>query len=411
LPTLLSINNYYYPRGGAEVVFLEHNRAFQEHGWNVVPFSMSHQKNLESKWDKYFVEEIEYGENYSFGELIRKIPKTIYSFEARRKLDELLSVKRPSIAHAHNIYHHLSPAILGLLRKRGIPVVLTVHDLKIACAAYNMLAQDGVCERCKNGRVYNVILHRCIKNSLPLSGIVMLENVLHRILRSYVKNVNVFISPSLFYIRKLADWGFDVSSFVHVPNFVDVVDVVPGVTTGKSFLYFGRLSKEKGISTFIKAAVKASVPVWIVGDGAEERSIRTLSEELGGNIKFFGFLSGEKLHNVIRSSRAVVLPSEWYENAPVSVLEAYALGKPVVGARIGGIPELIRDGETGYTFESGSVDDLASTLETVRDLPDSKIDEMGKYGRNWVEKEFTLKLYVQRVQQIYRELGVQNKPV
>ena len=175
MPTLLSVNNYYYRRGGAEVVFLGQNRLFEDIGWRVIPFSMQHSSNFDTPWSEYFVNEIEFGAQYSTWQKLAWIPKVIYSFEARRKLARLVDMVQPDVCHAHNIYHHLSPAILSLVKSRGVPVVLTLHDLKLACPAYKMLTHDGICERCKGGRLYNVMWHRCIKESISLSAVVMLE--------------------------------------------------------------------------------------------------------------------------------------------------------------------------------------------------------------------------------------------
>ena len=151
MATLLSINNYYYYRGGAETVFLEHNRMFDAAGWSVVPFAMKHPQNLPTPWSRHFVEEIEFGQDYSFAQQLARAGKVIYSFEARTKLARVLDQAHPAVAHGHNIYHHISPAILGLLKQRKVPTVLTLHDLKVACPAYNMLAPDGICERCRGG--------------------------------------------------------------------------------------------------------------------------------------------------------------------------------------------------------------------------------------------------------------------
>jgi glycosyltransferase involved in cell wall biosynthesis len=405
MPTLLSINNYYYYRGGAETVFLEHNGMLEEHGWRVVPFSMQHPRNLDTPWSSHFVDEIEFGSDYSLGEKLLRVPKVIYSFEARRKLAALIDLTDPDVAHGHNIYHHISPSILGLLKQRGIPTVMTLHDLKIACPAYSMLTHDGICERCKGGRLYNVVANRCIKGSLAMSAIAMTEAVLHGMLGSYERCVSRFIVPSRFYLEKLVEWGKPRELFRHVPNFVDVARHRPDYSPGSSFLYVGRLSPEKGLATLVRAAAQSGSELALVGMGPQMEALRRLATTLDAKVTFHGYLRGDALQDAIRSARAVVLPSEWYENAPLSILEAYALGKPIIGARIGGIPELIREGETGLAFASGDVAALAAAMRALTRMPDAAVEELGRTARRWIETGFTAELYRERVLDIYRELG------
>jgi glycosyltransferase involved in cell wall biosynthesis len=405
-PTLLSINNYYYRRGGAETVFLEHNQMFESLGWGVAPFAMHHPKNLTTPWSRYFVDEIEFGESYSLVQKLIRARKVIYSSEACRKLGRLIDDLHPDVAHAHNIYHHISPSILGLLKRRGVPTVLTLHDLKVACPAYNMLAADGICERCKGGRLYNVLLHRCIKGSAMLSGVVMAEAVLHRLIGSYRDCVSRFVVPSRFYIAKLTEWGLPSQLFRYVPNFVDASRYAPSFAPGDGFLYLGRLSREKGLATLIRAAAAAGCKVSIAGTGPQAEELQALARETRADVEFLGYLTGDALHDAVRRARAVVLASESYENAPVSLLEAYALGKPVIGARIGGIPELIREGETGSSFASGDVASLATAMQTMMERTPSDVAAMGRSGRQWMEKDFTADRYRDGVLDIYRELGV-----
>lgn len=404
--TLLSVNNYHYYRGGAETVFLEHNRMFESHGWQVVPFSMHHPRNLPSAWSRHFVDEIEFGQSYSLPERLRQLPRIIYSLQARQRLSKLLDETTPDICHAHNIYHHISPSILGLLKQRSLPVVLTLHDLKIACPAYQMLASDGICERCLGGHLHNVVRHRCIKGSYALSTVVMLEAVLHRLLGSYQNCVDRFIVPSRFYATKLTEWGFPAEKFRHVPNFVDIRMYEPTFEPGDRLLYFGRLSREKGLQTLVRAAAATRSKLSIAGTGSELEPLQRLAAEMGADVDFLGYLTGESLHAAIRAARAVVLPSEWYENAPMSVLEAYALGKPVIGARIGGIPELIRADQTGFLFESGDMASLVSALERLSAATDAQLQEMGRAGRAWVTEDFSAEAYRNRILAVYGELGV-----
>jgi glycosyltransferase involved in cell wall biosynthesis len=401
---LLSVNNYYYARGGAEVLFLEQNRILEKAGWQVVPFAMRHEQNLSTPWDKYFPDEIEFGGNYGVTEKLVRAARVIYSMQARERLGELLGVFSPRVAHVHNIYHHLSPSILSLLRDRGIPVVMTVHDLKLACPAYTMMRENQPCESCRGGKVHNVLLNKCIKGSAALSGLIMLEAAVHRLSRIYESGVARFVVPSRFVLETLVHWGWRRDAFVQIPNFVDVERFQPGSEAGRRFVYCGRLDNLKGVGTLLRAAALAKQPVTIVGRGPEEARLRKLSEELGADAIFTGHLTKDALVGTIQSARAIVVPSETNENAPLSVLEAYAAARPVIGANIAGIPELVREDETGALFPTGDVQALAATLERFTQLPDSRLTEMGQAGRRWVERDFSPAVYRDRLLSLYSSL-------
>jgi len=403
-PKLLSINNYYYRRGGAEVLFLEQNRMLEEAGWQVVPFAMKHANNLPTPWAPYFPDEIEFGQDYSTAGKLVRASRVVYSLQARDKLKELLGVFSPRIAHVHNIYHHLSPSILPLLRQRGIPVLMTVHDLKLACPAYTMMRGNKPCESCRGGRVHNVLLNKCIKGSAALSAVVMVEAALHRLLRTYEAGVTRFIVPSRFVLETLVRWGWPRDRFVHIPNFVDLERFRPGTGIGRPFVYCGRLDALKGVETLVRAAALAKQPLTIVGRGPQETRLRELAGELHADVAFSGHLSGNALIDVLQSARAIVVPSEVNENAPLSLLEAYATARPVIGSNIAGVPELIREGETGALFPTGDVPALAATLERFAQLPDSRLADMGNAGRRWVEQDFNPAVYRDRLLALYASL-------
>jgi glycosyltransferase involved in cell wall biosynthesis len=406
MTNLLSVNNYHYRRGGAEVVFLEQNKIFEKLGWNVIPFSMKHAKNEATEWQNYFPSEIEYGANYKWHNNISNALKIIYSWEAKNNLQSLIDTIKPDIAHLHNIYHHLSPSILPTLKENGVPAVMTLHDLKLLCPSYLMLSPSGVCEKCKGGRIYNVVINKCMKQSLPLSSLIFSETFVHRISKIYKKNIDTFILPSQFYLNKFIEWGWEPDRLIHIPNFVDTDTLKPNYQPGQYFVFFGRLSKEKGVKTLIHAANEANVALKIIGRGPLEEELKILAASLGANVTFLGFHTGAALHQTISNARAVVLPSEWYENAPMSVMESYALGKPIIGANIGGIPELIKEGETGITFESANVESLSNSLIQFKHMKDNAVIEMGKTARQWIEDEYTIKRYSERLQNLYLRLGV-----
>jgi glycosyltransferase involved in cell wall biosynthesis len=403
---LLAINNYYYRRGGAEVLFLEHNRLFENIGWQVVPFAMRHTKNLATPWSDYFPDEIELGSDYGLAAKLVRAPRVIYSLQARQKMDALLASVRPQIAHVHNIYHHLSPSVLPLLMERGIPIVMTVHDLKLACPAYSMLRGGKPCERCRGGKLYNVAVNRCIKGSLALSSLIMLEAYVHRALKLYAANVDRFVVPSRFLLDKLVQWGWARERFIHIPNFVDIDRFKPGTETGRRFVYCGRLDEAKGVETLVRAAAVARQPLTLIGSGPLEARLRALGGELGADIRFPGYLTKDAVAAAIAEARAVVVPSECHENAPLALLEAYAAGRPVIGSRIAGIPELIREDETGALYQTASVEALAEALARFARLADARVATMGAAGRAWVERDFNAAIYLQRQFELYDSLGV-----
>lgn len=402
---LLAINNYFYRRGGAETVFFEHMEMFSQIGWDVVPFAMDHEKNLSSPWSRYFVSEIEYGKQTSGLRKVAQAASIIYSVEAQRNLERLIAQARPSIAHAHNVYHHLSPAIFSTLKAAGIPVVMTAHDLKLACPSYKMLRAGRVCEDCRGGRIYNVLRHRCVKDSVSLSGLVLVETMVHRALGLYRDKLDRIVVPSRFYLDKLVEWGWPRDKMVYIPNYVDAENFRQGWDEGDYIVFAGRLAPEKGLRTLIAAAARANQRLVLAGTGPEEASLRQLAAETGADATFVGHLSGSELHELIGQSRALVLPSEWYENAPLSILEAYALGRPVIGAAIGGIPEMIRDGETGLLAAPGDVDDLARKLTTLAAFSVARRKQMGDAARAWVAKEFSSVAYRDRMLALYQALS------
>ena len=171
-------------------------------------------------------------------------------------------------------------------------------------------------------------------------------------------------------------------------------------------MYFGRLAPEKGVDTLIRAASQAGVWLQIAGTGPYEQELKALADEHGGKIDFLGYCSGDKLRELIREARAVVLPSQWYENAPISILEAYASGKPVIGARIGGIPEMIPSDKVGWLFESGNAEQLAECLRNIQDMADGPLVEMGVHARCHVADNFSRFRYINDFIDLYRSLGV-----
>ncbi len=405
---LLSVNNYYYLRGGAEKVFLDHNQLLASLGWQVAPFAMTGAKNLSTPWSDYFVQEIEFGESYSLGEKIVNAAKIIHSPEAKRQIRRLINDFKPDIAHAHNIYHHLSTSILPELRRHNIPVVMTLHDLKLACPAYTMISDNQICEQCKSG-LYHVAKNRCMKGSLLLSGLILMEAYFNRYFNRYEDNVSRYVVPSQFYIDKFVEWGFARERFVHIPNFVEPEpgqQANGGVSDGANyFVYAGRLSHEKGLLTLINAAAEQGYPLVVAGTGPLEAMLKARVEQLNAkNIEFVGYLDRHKLAKLVADCRAVIVPSEWYENCPMSVIEAFLAGKPVIGSDVGGISEMVDHEVDGFKFEMGNVESLATIMNAVASFDKSKLATLGENAHRKATTVFSKAQYQAKMLALYDEL-------
>jgi glycosyltransferase involved in cell wall biosynthesis len=404
MPHLLNVNNYHYRRGGAEAVYLGHGAMFADAGWSIDWFSMKHPLNPHGTDERFFAELIDLEYMQGGMQRLKAAANIIYNPDARARIGALIDERRPDVAHLHNIYHHLSPSILLELKRRGVPVVLTAHDLKMLCPSYKMISRSEVCERCKGGRLWNLAARKCLKNSHALSSLIALESSIHRLLGLYARFVDRIVVPSLFYRTKFLEWGWDSEQVVYIPNFLPLAVSPRRVPEFGPVLYFGRLSEEKGVSTLIHAAARSGVAVVIAGTGPEEEIFRSLATELSAPVTFVGHRLGAELVALVQSARAVVLPSEWYENAPMSVLEAYAAGRPVLGAAIGGIPELIREGVTGWTFSSGDVDALAAALSRIAEADVHELNAMGRAGAALAAADFSQHRYLERMQNLYCQL-------
>lgn len=405
---ILYINNYNYMRGGAESVFLEEAELMKRHGHITYPFCRRHENNLPSKYSGYFPGEMVTDSIRPNISSLRSLSQIFYSREARKCLAKMMQDIDIDVAHAHNIYSRLTSSVLDLLYEKNVPVLMTLHDYKLICPNYKLMYQGKICEECKNHKYYMAAWNKCHKDNTIASTLVSIESYFNHFFSRYKKNVRLFISPSQFLKQKLKEFGWPEEKIRCIPNFVSLSEFVPKYDPGKYFLYLGRLSSEKGILTLIRAFMQLTSPkaeLCIVGDGPIKNQLEG-EAAADSRIRFTGYLSGVALKETTRNALSVIVPSEWYENAPISVLEALALGKPVVGARIGGIPEMIKNGIDGYLFASGNKDDLNEKLEHFLAMSDKQIREMGQMARQKVERQYTPELHYERLVDLYDEVSV-----
>jgi len=401
---ILQINKFYWRKGGSEAAYFGLIELLQQHGHRVISFSMKDNRNFSSEFSQYFVENIDY-EKKGIADKIVSVGKIIYSFDAMNKMRALLHDVKPDIAHFHIFQHQISPSVFGPLRERGIPLVLTLHDLKPICPNYKMLTHGRICEKCKNRKFYQCFLNKCSKGSSLKSFVNTIEMYFHYAM-GYYQKVNKFIAPSLFYRDKMIEFGFPATQVIHIPNFINLTHFeVSNIDKGYG-MYFGRLSEEKGVMTLLRSLrTTPDIPFYIVGNGPQELAMRQLVAEYDiSNVSFLGFKSGDDLKRLVMESSFIVIPSEWYENCPMSILESFAMGKPVIGARIGGIPEMIQELTDGITFESGNADDLAEKMRVLWNDPCLR-KIMGKNGRDKVASQYTPDKHYEQIMSVYNEVN------
>jgi glycosyltransferase involved in cell wall biosynthesis len=393
-------NNYYYLKGGAERVLFEEKNILEAHGHQVPVFSQAHPYNEFSQYSDYYPPFKDWRNISRF----QKVPMALnimYDHRTARGFNRFLEAADCDIVHAHNIYGGLTTSILDIAQKKTVPVVMTLHDYKLICPSYLMLNRGSVCEDCRSGRFIHCLLKTCHKESLTASCVYCMESYLNKWLHKYNK-IRYFICPSMFSLTKHAEHGIPRDRLLHVRNFVNFDKHKPQYDDGGYVLFVGRLSKEKGILTLLAAVEHLDVPVRIVGDGPLKAEYQGfVTEHKMDYVTFEGYKSGDDLKRLYENAAFLVIPSEWYENAPMTVLEAYAYGKPVVGSRIGGIPEMIEHGRTGMLFEMGDVGQLT---ECIRNLWSDKslCQQMGHAARNKVEREFSSEEHYEHLMEVYR---------
>lgn len=397
---VLIANKFFFRNGGSETVMFQERDFLLRTGHEVVDFSMRDDRNFQSAYEKYFVGNRSYagGRSGKLGRVADAL-SFIHSPEAVRNIGRLIDETRPDLVHCHNIYHQLTPSIIGAAKKRGVPVVLTLHDYKPVCPTYNRLQDGKPCSRCLDGDFSHVVRNRCADGSLGKSALLYAEAMVQRFMESY-ECVDAFIAPCRFMQGAIAH-RIAQSRIELLYNGIDTSEVHGSGAEDNYVLFIGRLIQEKGVETLLKANENSSAGWRLVVAGTGPLS-DVLKAQYSPS-KFVGYLAGDALKEMIDRAAVVVVPSEWYENCPMSVLEAMAYGKPVVGSRIGGIPELVEDGKSGLLFDAGNVSELTAALDQLMSSADLR-RQMGMAARQRVEAEFSLDRHHAGLMDIYKSV-------
>lgn len=367
---VLLVNKFHYLKGGSETYYFALGKMLKEKGCNVIYFSMKDDKNIPCAQEKYFVNNIDFNAKMSPVKVMTASAKLLYSLEAKRKFEKLLRDEKPDIIHLNIFQSQLTDSIVFAALKHHIPIVYTAHDLKAVCPSYLMMNHGKICDRCINGNYLHCVSSKCMKNSRAKSLLAALEAETYRIHKTYDR-MNLIICPSQHHQKRLTQGRIcDPRILKYMPNFLPVGTTYhAGEPRGTYYLYYGRLSEEKGIMTLLQAFNKANVdkPLYIVGAGPQETELRDYIQHnmSGKTVKMLGYKTGDELKQIVSSAYCVILPSICCENAPYSIMEAQAMGRPAIVSDNGGLPELVTEGVNGYIFRGNDAIDLCSKLELM----------------------------------------------
>ncbi len=391
---ILQINNNHYRKSGTDSVYLNLIELLRFHGHDVIAFSFHDNHNITEALDDYFVKK-----NFLSGSVGK-----FYSFPAKNNLEKLILDHKPDIAHFHNIIGGLSLSILPVLKKHNIPIVVTVHGFKYLCPAYIFINGKGeICEDCKGRKFYKCVVNKCSPQGTIKSIGLALESYARDFFLPFPKYIDKYIFLSKFFLNKYIEFYPNIASnSTFFYNFINKSNGGLKEKKGDYFLYYGRLDREKGIKTLLQAfSLNKNINLKIIGDGQLAEYVLKNKTE---NIEFLGYKDWNSLQQYLINSSFVIVPSECYENNPMTIIESYSLGKPVIGSNIGGIPEIILHGKTGYIFEPKNVNQLSDLIQSANKIDIDSYVQMSRNSYKFAEENFSADIYYNKLMDVYNSV-------
>ncbi len=409
---ILLVNKFHYLNGGSEKYYFELGKLLKKNGNEVAYFSMRDDRNIKTGDKEYFVEKID----LNTGSKLKALD-VIYSKENYKKMQEAIDDFKPDIVHLNNFQRQLSESIVECCKKNKIPMVFTAHDVQAICPAISMLdGERNICEKCMSGKYLNCFKKKCIKNSTLKSLLGAYEGKYYKNKKVYTEKIGHIITPSVFYKNKFIEDGVKSDKIDAIHNFIELEDYNLQVENDGYALYSGRLAKEKGILNLVEAftnLIKNSkgneklngIRLYIAGDGPERENIekKIKNSKLENRIVLLGYLNQKDLREFTRKCSFLVIPSIWYENGPYSVIETQAIGKAIIGANIGGIPEMVQDNVNGLIYEYDDINKLEDKMKNLFESPELA-DHFGKSAKNFALKEYRPEKYYEKIEKIYKNV-------
>ncbi len=380
---VLLIHCHYRLPGGEDTVFKQEGNLLSRSSLVAKSLSLSNDTVDTSTWHR----RMSVGVN------------TIWSMDGYRRISQAILDFRPDVVHFHNTFPQLSPSVYYACVKFGVPVIQTLHNYRLLCAAGVFLRDGAVCTDCAGGAFYHAVSHRCYRDSSAASTAVVAMQYTHHLLGTYRHKVDRYIALTEFARQQFIAGGLPADRIIVKPNFVS--DPAPdgsgldGERHGA--LYVGRLSREKGVDIMLEAWREIDYPLTIIGEGPLLEGLPRLPQ-----VRFLGWQDSKTVAEWMRRSAFLTMPSVWYEGFPMVILEAYANGLPVLASRLGSLAEVVRDGVTGLHFTAGNAADLA---RVVKQAIGGEFDTVtaGRRARQEYLDRYTPERNIEQLLQIYRD--------
>jgi glycosyltransferase involved in cell wall biosynthesis len=396
---ILFAHNYAYLRGGSEKVCFDEMKILEAHGVFVDSISVNDATSIRMNGAV--------ANNISEPTTVDRLANLFWNRKSRAMLDRILNGKVDyDILHAHNIYGRLSHSLVSVAKKHGLKVVVTLHDMKYVCPHYTALNNNNLCSDCSGGRFYKASINKCHKDSYVASTLISFE-LYFLYYSGLLSLVDEFISPSKFLIDYYKKSGFPFN-INYIPNFLPDMEK-PNLKNEEIdkgyYLYVGRLSYEKGVMTLLKAFKKNRRKLIIIGDGPLLNEIKNYikDSQLGNTVTLTGYLNTEGVHSYIESCSALIVPSEWYENAPITILEALSYGKKILASNIGGIPEMVHENKNGFLFSPSNCNSINEAIEKFELLSSNDQMRMKDYSLSLSNTIFSEKEHYKKIMNLYKK--------
>ena len=424
---IILVNYRYFISGGPERYYFNIKEILERNGHEVIPFSVKSSRNVPNDYQKYFLDIVD--DEVYFAQAKKKTPKMIlksftrmfYSFEAKKKMKQLISDTKPDLVYIMQMHNKISPSIVDAAREMNVPVIHRISDFQYMCP--NALFYNdriGVCEDCLKGKRMSCVKYKCVLNSPVYSGIKMMAKWMHDIMKVH-RRIDAFVVPSEFTLGRLHEYGIPMEKLNHIPTFFNLKEVNPEVEYKPFVLFVGRIEKQKGLMSLVKAFETIPYELKIIGfsnDGFEDELKQYLGRPINGdlnveettaygkngNIHFLGRKKFEDIVPYLKSCMCTVVPSEWYDNFPNVVLESYAYKKAVIATDFGSLQYMVDEGNTGMKFRYADLDDLRRCVSYMIEHSEASM-AMGENAYHLIETKYSPDSHYNKL------IGLMNKVV